>query len=95
VFIVFLRFSANKHRAGELMAGHNQWIASGLADGVFLLVGSLQPRVGGALIAHDATRKALEERLQTDPFVAHDVVTVELFEISPAMSDPRLAFLVA
>jgi len=75
------------------MAGHNQWLASGLADGVFLLFGSLQPRLGGAVIAHNTTREQLEERLSADPFVAHDVVTVELFEISPAKSDPRLAFL--
>jgi uncharacterized protein YciI len=93
VFIAFLRFSRNKQRAGELMMGHDQWIASGLADGIFLLVGSLQPRLGGAVVAHNTTRKELEERLQADPFVAHDVVTVELFEVSPAKSDPRLALL--
>ena len=93
MFIAFLRFSLNKHQANELMAGHNQWIASGLADGVFLLVGSLQPRLGGAVVAHNTTRKELEERLRADPFVAHDVVRVDLFEVSPAKSDPRLAFL--
>jgi uncharacterized protein YciI len=93
VFIAFLRFSLNKHQANELMAGHNQWIASGLADGVLLLVGSLQPHLGGAVVAHNTTREELEKRLSADPFVARDVVTVELFEISPAKSDPRLAFL--
>jgi uncharacterized protein YciI len=93
VFIAFLRLSLNKHQANELMAGHNEWIASGLADGVFLLVGSLQPRLGGAVVAHNTTRQELEERLRADPFVAHDVVTVELFEVSPAKSDARLAFL--
>ena len=93
MFIAFLRFSVNRHRANELMAGHNQWIASGLADGVFLLVGTLQPRLGGAVVAHNTTREELEERLRADPFVAHDVVTVELLEVSPAKSDPRLAFL--
>jgi uncharacterized protein YciI len=75
------------------MAAHNQWLASGLADGVFLLVGSLQPRLGGAVVAHNTTREELDERLQADPFVEHDVVTVELFEVSPVKSDPRLAFL--
>lgn len=95
MFIVFLKFSKNKHRAGELMARHNEWIGSGLADGVFLLVGSLQPGLGGAIVAHHTTREELEVRLKDDPFVASDVVTVELFEVSPAKSDPRLAFLVA
>ena len=94
MFIAFLKFSTNKHHAANLMAGHNDWIKSGLADGVFLLVGSLQPGLGGAIVAHHTTRAELEIRLQDDPFVAHDVVTVDLFEISPAKSDPRLAFLV-
>jgi uncharacterized protein YciI len=83
----------NKHQANELMAGHNQWVASGVAEGVFLLVGSLQPRLGGTVVAHNTTREELEARLQADPFVAHDVVTVELFEVKPAKADPRLAFL--
>lgn len=94
MFIVFLKFSANKHRAGALMAGHNEWIQSGLAEGVFLLVGSLQPGLGGAIVAHRTTREELQLRLQSDPFVAENVVTGELFEVSPAKSDPRLAFLV-
>ena len=93
MFIAFLRFSVNKQQANEFMARHNQWIASGLADGVFLLVGSLQPRLGGAVVAHNTTREELEARLLADPFVAHDVVTVELLEVSPAKSDLRLAFL--
>ena len=94
MFIAFLKFSTNEHQAASLMAGHNEWIQSGLADGVFLLVGSLQGGLGGAIVAHHTTRAELEIRIQDDPFVAHDVVTVELFEVSPAKSDPRLAFLV-
>jgi uncharacterized protein YciI len=93
MFIVFLKFSANKHRAGALMAGHNEWLRSGLADDVFLLMGSLQPALGGAIVAHRTTREELELRLQSDPFVAEGVVAVELYEVSPAKSDPRLAFL--
>jgi uncharacterized protein YciI len=94
MFIAFLKFSKNKHQAADLLARHNEWIKSGLADGVFLLVGSLQPGLGGAIVAHNTTREELEVRLEDDPFVARDVVTVELFEVSPAKSDPRLAFLV-
>jgi uncharacterized protein YciI len=94
MFIAFLKFSTNKHRAAGLMAGHNEWIESGLADGVFLLVGSLQPGRGGVVVSHHTSREELEMRLRDDPFVVHDVVTVELFEVSPAKSDPRLAFLV-
>jgi uncharacterized protein YciI len=95
MFIVLLRFGSGKSRAGELMQAHNAWIQRGFDEGVFLLVGSLQPRVGGVIVAEHTTRAELEERVRADPFVVHDVVQVELLEIAPSKVDPRLAFLVA
>ncbi len=93
MFVVTLTFSANKARAPQLMAAHNDWIARGFADGVFLLTGSLPPGAGGAVLAHNLTREALEARLAADPFVAEDVVRPEILEIAPGRTDPRLAFL--
>ena len=93
MFVVILRFSNGKSRAGELMAAHKKWIERGMDEGVFLLVGSLQPGLGGAILAHATTRTELEDRVKRDPFVEHDVVTVELLEISPSKADPRLSFL--
>ena len=94
MFIVLLRFSNAMSRASELMAAHNEWIKRGLDEGVFLLVGSIQPNLGGAVLAH-APRDELEQRVRSDPFVAHDVVKAEVIEVSPSKTDPRLAFLLA
>ncbi|AUX79479.1 hypothetical protein NXT3_PC00306 (plasmid) [Sinorhizobium fredii] len=47
MFVTFLRFVDNRSAAPEFMAVHNDWIARGFTDGVFLCVGSLQPAVGG------------------------------------------------
>jgi uncharacterized protein YciI len=77
------------------MTAHDEWIRRGLDEGVFLLVASLQPGLGGAVVAHNTTRAALLERVHRDPFVAHDVVTAELLELSPSKADPRMAFLLA
>ena len=93
MFIVFLRFSDNKGNAGQFMEGHNAWIKSGIEDGVFLVVGSLQPSLGGGIIAHNITSADLHNRVYEDPFVAENVVTAEIHEISPAMTDERLSFL--
>ncbi|MFG2824739.1 YciI family protein [Kitasatospora sp. NPDC048365] len=93
MFVVLLRFSDNRSAAGEHMAGHQQWIQRGLDDGVFLLVGSIQPGLGGAVLAHDTSREELQKRVDEDPFVAQDVVTAEVVEIAPGMADERLAFL--
>jgi uncharacterized protein YciI len=93
MFTILLRFSKNKAKAGELMAAHNDWITRGLDEGVFLLVGSLQPRAGGIILANNTTRSQLEARVSQDPFVAQDVVSAELLEVSCSKADPRLGFL--
>lgn len=93
MFAVLLRFSDNKDRAGELMDGHKEWIKRGYGDGVFLVVGSLQPNLGGAIVAHGVSRSDLEARIEEDPFVAENVVSAEILEITPASTDERLSFL--
>lgn len=93
MFIVLLKFSDNKRRAGEFMNGHNQWIRRGLDDDTFLLVGSLQPGAGGAILAHNISPADLQRRIDEDPFVAENVVSADIIEITPAKADERLRFL--
>ena len=94
MFLVFLRFSENRGRAGEFMAGHNDWIKRGFEAGVFLLVGSLQPNAGGCIVAHNTSLPELQGRVNEDPFVAENVVHAEILEIEPKQADERLGFLV-
>jgi uncharacterized protein YciI len=93
MFIVLLKFSGNKGQAGQFMEGHNEWIRRGFDDGVFLLVGSLQPSLGGGIVAHNTTLPDLQSRVNNDPFVAENVVSAEILEITPAKADERLKFL--
>lgn len=93
MFVVLLQFSENKAQASDFIEGHNQWIRRGFEDNVFLLVGSLQPGLGGTVIAHGESREALENRVNLDPFVAENVVTAEILEIEPKKADQRLGFL--
>lgn len=94
MFIVLLKFADNKGQASELMGAHNEWIKCGFDDDVFLLAGSLQPGLGGAVVAHNTSLTDLQTRVNDDPFVAQNVVSAEILEITPAKSDERLQFLV-
>lgn len=94
MFVILLKFSKNKNKAGEYMEGHNDWIKRGFDDGVFLLVGSLQANPGGSVIAHNTSLSELQERVNDDPFVAENVVSTEILEIDPKKADERLSFLV-
>lgn len=95
MFIVQLRFSENKAQAGQFMEGHKAWLQRGFEDGVFLLAGSLQPNLGGGIVAHNTSLEALQSRVDEDPFVAEGVVSAEIVEMTPARADERLSFLLA
>ncbi|SME88274.1 Uncharacterized conserved protein YciI, contains a putative active-site phosphohistidine [Tistlia consotensis] len=93
MFIVLLKFTENRAQAPRFLEGHKAWIQQGLQDGVFLLVGSLKPEAGGAILAHGASLPELEARLAEDPFVGEKVVSAEILEIAAARTDARLSFL--
>ena len=95
VFIILLKFTANKTQAGEFMSVHNAWVKRGFDDGVFLLVGSLQPGLGGSIIAQAESLAAICQRVDQDPFVMENIVTAEILELEPKQADTRLQFLVA
>lgn len=93
MFVILLKFSHNKSQAGPLMDAHNIWIQRGFDEGVFLVVGSLQPPLGGAILAQAADLDEIEMRVQDDPFVAEGVVSADILEITPNRTDDRLKFL--
>ena len=94
MFVVLLKFSDNKGLAGQFMEGHKAWLKRGFDEGVFLLAGSLQPNLGGGIVAHNTSLSDLENRVNDDPFVAENIVTAEILEITPSRVDERLNFLV-
>ncbi|MVU80370.1 hypothetical protein GPX89_24360 [Nocardia sp. ET3-3] len=93
MFVVLLKFSDRKSDAPQHMAAHQRWIQQGFDDGVFLLVGSIKPGVGGAVLARNTSPEDLERRVAQDPFVAADVVTAEILEVAAGQADDRLKFL--
>ena len=93
MFVVLLKLTENKGKAGQFMEGHKEWIKRGFDDGVFLLVGNLQPGLGGAIVAHGTSLPELQARVNGDPFVAENIVSPEIIEIGPSRTDERLNFL--
>jgi len=93
MFVVLLKFSVNKANAGQFMDAHNAWLKEGFSKGMFLMAGSLQPKLGGALLVHNATREHIQAFVDQDPFVSENIVTAEIIEVTPSKADPRLDFL--
>jgi len=93
MFIILLKFSENKSQAEKFIQGHKDWIKHGFDEGIFLVVGSLQPNMGGGIVAHNTSLEELQQRVNEDPFVAQNIVTTEILEIAANQTDERLNFL--
>ncbi|MFC4347433.1 YciI family protein [Kordiimonas lipolytica] len=93
MFIVFLKLKGDKSRIPDFMADHKAWIGKGFDAGTFLAVGTLEPGLGGAILAHGVGRTDLEAFLNEDPFVVEGIAAPEIHEVTPARTEERLAFL--
>jgi len=93
MFIITLKFSINKDQMRQHLDGHKKWLKQGFDDGIFILAGSLQPGLGGGILAYGISSDDLETRLREDPFVQESVVTADILEIEASMTDERLDFL--
>lgn len=91
--IIFLRFTAEKARAGAFMAAHNAWLQQGFNDGIFLMSGGLVPGLGGVILAHGPSAAEIQARVAADPFVIEGIVTAEISEVTPGHLDERMSFL--
>jgi len=49
--------------------------------------------LGGGIVAHNTSLSNLQSRVNTDPFVAENVVQAEIQKITPAKADAWLNFL--
>lgn len=90
MYVVLLKFANNRSNASSYVKGHQDWIKRGFDDGVFLLVGGLQSNLGGGIVAQGTSLSALQERVSQDPFVAENIVSAEILEITPSRIDERL-----
>lgn len=92
MFIVFLHFSDNRSAAKHHLQEHNDWINQGINSNTFLMAGSLNNGQGGCLLINCQSVEALEQHLQNDPFVVHNVVKPLWHQVTPSKIHPALDF---
>lgn len=93
MFVVVLQFKVDKAEIAPLMPAHSQWLQRGFDEGVFVLTGGIAPGVGGMILAHQSTREELQRRLDEDPLIAQDKVSVDISEVEISRVDERMKFL--
>lgn len=95
MFIVLLKYSENRDQVGAHVEGHKAWLKRGFDEGAFLAAGMLGEGAGGAILTGKSERAEIEARVAEDPFVVEKIVSAEILDWAPAMTDARLSFLAA
>lgn len=91
MFIVTLTYTAPLARIDAYLEAHRAWLGEQYARGLFLMSGRKEPRDGGIIIAHAASRAELEAVLRDDPFAQAGVASYAITEFVPTMTAEALS----
>ncbi|RIA37727.1 uncharacterized protein YciI [Hephaestia caeni] len=92
--IIVLTYIAPLDAVDAQLKAHVAWLRARFDDGVFLIAGRRDPRVGGVIVAHGAADKVAEVA-GTDPFVTSGVATVEVVPFNATLAAPEIVGLLA
>lgn len=94
MFVSTLTYVVELDRVEAALPDHVAWLDRQYAEGVALLSGRQQPRVGGVILWRPMERAELEERIAGDPFVARGLATVAIVEFRPTKAASGLDALI-
>jgi len=91
MFIVALTYTEPLARIDAFLPAHRAFLEEQYARGLFLMSGRKEPRDGGIIIAHAASRAELDAVLRDDPFYQAGVARYDITEFVPTMTAEALA----
>ena len=91
MFVVLLTYVKPLPEVDRHMREHVKFLAEHYAARTFVASGRQVPRTGGVVLARAASKEALVEITQRDPFCRHGVATFEVIEFRTSQHDPTFA----
>ena len=85
IFIVTLTYVRPLEEVNNHLDAHRDWLVANTITGRIAVAGPLEPRTGGLIVAHCASRAELDQMLADDPFVINELVTVQVLCATPAL----------
>lgn len=74
----------------RLLDGHRLYLKRYYEQGVFLVSGAQEPRVGGFILARAASKAQVERLIQDDPFLSEGAAQYTIVEFRPGSFAPGL-----
>jgi uncharacterized protein YciI len=91
VFVVLLTYVKPLPEVDRHMREHVKFLTEHYSAGTFIVSGRQVPRTGGVILARCASKEALVEIMQRDPFCRHGAATFEIVEFRTSQHDPAFA----
>jgi len=91
MFVVVLAYVKPLPELDRHMRAHMKFLSEHYASRTFIASGRQVPRTGGIILARAASKEALIEIMQRDPFCQNGVATYEIIEFRTSQHDPAFA----
>ena len=91
MFVVLLTYVKPLADVDRHMRAHMKFLAEHYAAKTFIASGRQVPRTGGVILARAASKAALVEIMENDPFCRNGVATFEVVEFRTSQHDPVFA----
>ncbi len=91
MFLILLHYAKPLETVDLHMKAHMTFVRACYREKIFLVSGRRVPRTGGVILARAASREALVEIVERDPFVVEGVATYEIVEFKTSQYAPELA----
>ena len=91
MFVVLLTYVKPLPEVDRHMRAHVKFLQEHYAARTFIASGRQVPRKGGIVLARCASKEALVEIMQRDPFCQNGVATFEVIEFRTSQHDPAFA----
>lgn len=80
MFLLFSRYLKPVEEIDRVLPEHRAFLDRYYKNGLFIVSGPQEPRIGGVILTRDATRAEIDAALAEDPFLREGVSEYEIIE---------------
>lgn len=82
---VTLTYLTQPDAISAYLDAHKQWLVRGFNEGKILFAGPLSNGAGGYILFQGDSTSEVQNFLQNDPFIMHNIVDAEIIGIEPVL----------
>lgn len=90
-FLIEFTYRVPADQLGDIVEEHRAFLRSGYEQGILLLSGPQQPRIGGIAIGHADSFDAIQAFFFNDPYNKNGMASYRFVEFNPILHQPFLS----